>query len=35
MPREILDFEQPIIDLEEAIAELEQARNPQLSLIHI
>ncbi|MBN2208182.1 MAG: acetyl-CoA carboxylase carboxyltransferase subunit alpha [Candidatus Coatesbacteria bacterium] len=29
MPREILDFEQPIIDLEEAIAELEQARDPQ------
>ena len=29
MPREILDFEQPIVDLEEAIAELEQARDPQ------
>ena len=29
MPREILDFEQPIIDLEEAIAELKQARDPQ------
>ena len=29
MPREILDFEQPIIDLEEAITELKQARDPQ------
>ena len=29
MPREILDFEQPIIDLEEAIQELKLARDPQ------
>jgi len=29
MPREILDFERPIIELEEAIAELKQAGDPQ------
>jgi len=29
MPREVLDFERPIIELEEAIEELKQARDPQ------